>query len=177
MSVTLRSMLSIHGVEGRGQAAKDGVRIIPWLRRGLQIIRSIKPDLRASREITAGGPWGAGGERWSPFPGSRRRFLAVSVGRGVAAWCAAQRPWTSVFWHAHVWLLRATGTTKEVETAPDPWGLPRGPGTLSWTLRALWARPVSAARGRRACSFPARSISGGPEAEARGCKQCGAWRH
>ncbi|KAJ1211835.1 hypothetical protein NDU88_007183 [Pleurodeles waltl] len=106
----------------------------------------------------------------------------MSVRRASAAWCAAQRPWSSVFWHARAQLLRAAGHDEGSGDGAGPVGVCHGgPGTLPWTLRVLWARPVSAARGRRACSFPACDISEGPEveveAEARGRRRCGAWRH
>ncbi|KAJ1190107.1 hypothetical protein NDU88_006846 [Pleurodeles waltl] len=126
-------------VEGCGQAAKYGVRVIPWLRRDLLIIRSIKPDLGASREIVAGGALGV--QRGAAGSSEEQRGAAGSSGarfqalegdtcrcrwsRATAAWCAARRPGTEVVGHARVGCPEPPGASREEKAAPDLLDLPQ----------------------------------------------------
>ncbi|KAJ1215262.1 hypothetical protein NDU88_002871 [Pleurodeles waltl] len=148
---------------GRGQAAKDGVRITLWLRRGLQIIRVIKPDLRASHEITAGRALGAWQGAAEPISG-----LLEAIPGGVSGAGRLQpgvQPRDRGLTYSDMsarGCLGPPGTTREVETAPDLWESTAGALCVVLNIEGAVGCPVSVAWGRRACSFPAHGISGGP---------------
>ncbi|KAJ1170783.1 hypothetical protein NDU88_002655 [Pleurodeles waltl] len=59
------------------------MRVIPWLRRGLQTILNFKPELGAACEITAGGALGVRRGAAEPVRGAQERFLAVLVERST----------------------------------------------------------------------------------------------